>query len=102
MLTVIRHSTHRFRTWLIAIAAILVIASVLEAGHAHGVFTPDDDHCTLCQHSFALDKTLLSSASFIVLLLLAVVTFRDNRSFIPTISHRFALIRAPPQLLQHR
>lgn len=102
MLTVIRHSIHRFRAWLIAIAAILVIASVLEAGHAHGVFTPNDDHCTLCQHAFALDKTLLSSASFIVLLLLAVVTFRDNPNFIPTISHHFALIRAPPQPLQHR
>ena len=102
MPTVIRHSTHRFRAWFIAIAAMLFITSILEAGHVHGVFTPEDDHCTLCQHSIALDKTLLSSSCFILPLLLTILAYIDYTHFTPALSHRFALIRAPPQQLQHR
>jgi len=102
MSNIIRHSTHRFRAWFIVIAAILLVTSILEAGHVHGVFTPEDDHCTLCQHSIALDKTLLSSSSFIVPLLLTTLAYIGYTHFTPALAHRFALIRAPPQQLQHR
>lgn len=91
-----RHFTRRYRAWLIAVAAILLVISILEAGHAHGVFAPEDDHCTLCQHSFALGKTLLCSTGFILPLLLGIVTYISYIRFTPSLNHHFAAIRAPP------
>jgi hypothetical protein len=96
MFTFIRQSTQQLRLWLIALAAILALTSVLEAGHVHGVFTQADDQCTLCQHSVALDKVLTSSIQILIPLLIAVFTLNLFQTFIPQQQTRFALIRAPP------
>jgi hypothetical protein len=98
----IRHSTHRLRVWLLAAAAILLVTSVIEAGHAHGIFTQVNDNCILCQHSVALDKVLISSAFSSIALLFFVFVFKDLPQFTPTQKHGFALIRAPPASLHRR
>lgn len=96
MHALIRHSTQRCRTWLIALAAILLVTSILEAGHAHGVFSAEEDHCSLCQHAIALDKVLPDSLGFIQPLLLNTLACASYIHFTPGIDHYFALIRAPP------
>jgi hypothetical protein len=96
MVNFIRHFTQRLRLWLIAAAAVLLVTSVLEAGHAHGVFSDVDEHCAICQHSVALDKTLVTSTPFIAPLLLAVFAFTFFTRIAPNLNHRFAQIRAPP------
>jgi len=89
------------RLWLIAAAAILLITSMLEAGHVHGVFVGVDEHCTLCQHSVALDKFLTDQIHLVAPLLLAVLAFTLHvRTAYRRLIH-FALIRAPPLAL-HR
>jgi hypothetical protein len=102
MIRFIRQSTRPLRLWLIAAAAVLLLTSVLEAGHVHGIFTQTDDQCTLCQHSVSLDKTLSTSTQIIIPLLLATLAFGLIQSFIPTLEAHFALIRAPPRSLHTR
>lgn len=99
MFAFIRQSTQQVRLWLIAASAILLLTSVLEAGHVHGVFTQADDQCTLCQHSVSFDKALNSPALLIIPLLLAAIAISLVESFIPTHHSRFAPIRAPPAQL---
>jgi len=99
MLELLHHSPYRLRLWFISAAAILLLTSILEAGHAHGVFTPEDDHCTLCQHSVALDAPSIALSSFVIPLLLSLTVSRSNTRCITSLTYHFALIRAPP--LQH-
>lgn len=101
MIAFICHSTHRCRAWLIALAALLLVVSILEAAHVHGVFAAEDDHCALCQHPIALDKILQASLAVIPPLLLSILAGISCSGFTPRISRHFALIRAPPQQLQH-
>ncbi|MES2822281.1 MAG: hypothetical protein V4732_01680 [Pseudomonadota bacterium] len=91
----------RLRLWLVAAAAILLITSVLEAGHAHGVVLEADEHCTLCQHSVALDKFLSNDTQFVIFLLLALFTFTFYIHYLDSRCTCFAPIRAPPVVL-HR
>ena len=58
MLRFIRHSTQKLRIWLTAAAIVLLLTSVLEAGHGHGVFVPADDTCAICQQFVSVDKIL--------------------------------------------
>ena len=102
MFHLIRHSTQHCRTWLIALAAILLITSILEAGHAHGVFSAEEDHCAFCQHTIALDKVLTCSMAFILPLLLSLIACTRYIRVTPQPSHHFASIRAPPQQHQSR
>lgn len=96
MIDLIRHSTRRYRAWLIALAAILLLTSILEAGHNHGTLAPEDTHCALCQYAFHLDKLPASDMGFILPLLLAVVIHISRPGFNPSLDHCFAAIRAPP------
>ncbi|RYY01277.1 MAG: hypothetical protein EOO53_18530 [Gammaproteobacteria bacterium] len=102
MFTFIRYSPKKLRLWLIAAAAVLMLTSVLEAGHVHGVFTQVDDNCTLCQHSVALDKILNSTTAIVIPLLLAVFVVSRVEAFISHRNSRFTLIRAPPAQLHTR
>ncbi|WP_189420695.1 hypothetical protein [Cellvibrio zantedeschiae] len=102
MFTVIRQSTRQLRLWFIAAAAVLALTSVLEAGHAHGVFTQADDQCALCQHSVSLDKLLGSPALILIPLLVAATLSTSITRFVPRLKSRLALIRAPPALLRTR
>jgi hypothetical protein len=102
MFTFIRQSSQQLRLWLIAAAAVLALTSVLEAGHVHGVFTQADDHCTLCQHSVALDKILNTANVLVIPLLLASFVVSLAESFISTQNVHFARIRAPPAQLHTR
>src|SRR6187402_3374950 len=101
MYVLTRHSTQRFRIWLIALTAILLLVSILEAGHAHGIFSAEEDHCALCQFTPTLDKVLPSSMVFILPLFLGVLVWASDIRFTPQPSRHFASIRAPPQQLQH-
>ena len=96
MIRFIRQSTRTLHIWLIAAAAVLLLTSVLEAGHVHGVFTQTDDQCALCQHSVSLDKTLGTPTQIIIPLLLTALAIGLIQSFIPTLEAHFAPIRAPP------
>jgi hypothetical protein len=92
----IRQSTKHLRLWLLAAAAMLLLTSIIEAGHIHGIFVDIDDHCVLCQHSTTLDKVLISNNIFAILSLLAIFIPALLVSFTPSITRRFAPIRAPP------
>jgi|GEM_PF-913384 len=98
MLKFIRHSHPRLRLWLLAAAAMLVLTSVIEAGHMHGVFTEVDDHCVLCQHSASLDKTPLTQASIALPTLIMVLGVVLLLHTVYCQQHSFTPIRAPPQL----
>jgi hypothetical protein len=99
MSTFIRQSTKHLRLWLLAAAAMLLLTSIIEAGHIHGTFVDTDDHCVLCQHSTALDKTLATANVFVIPSLLAIFVPALLAIFTPGIARRFAPIRAPPALL---
>ncbi len=101
MFNLTRHSIHRLRLWLIAAAAILLITSVLEAGHVHGIFAEADAHCTLCQQSVALDKFLSNDIYVVAPLLLSLFTLTLHTRITSRGCIHFALIRAPPIAL-HR
>lgn len=96
MLNNFHRLTQKIRPWLLAAAAIFALVSVLEAGHVHGVFSQADDQCTLCQHSFTLDKAANSPtyALFAVLLATVVILFIPQFRSYSTLER--ALIRAPP------
>ena len=96
MHNITRQPTQRFRLWLLATVAILLLVSILEAGHVHGVFTQIDDSCTLCQHSVGLDKAVIINAHLITPLLLAILVSSIAIVSTPTPSYYFAPIRAPP------
>ena len=96
MINLIRQSPHRLRFWITAAAAILLLMSVLEAGHAHGVFTTQDDHCVLCQHSVALEKTLLQTHAISISFLLNFFGFAVIFLHFSDTTFSFAQIRAPP------
>jgi hypothetical protein len=102
MFSSIRQSPTRLRLWLIATAAVLLLTSILEAGHGHGVFSASDDNCILCQHSVALDKTLSQAISIVVPVLLMVFAISRTDPFIPATSIRATHIRAPPAQLHTR
>ena len=95
----IRQSTKQLRLWLLAAAAMLLLTSIIEAGHIHGTFVDTDDHCVLCQHSTTLDKVLLSTNTIVISSLLAIFIPALLAVFTPSITRRFAPIRAPPALL---
>lgn len=101
MFTAIRHSTRRYRAWFITLAAILLVTTILEAGHAHGVFAAEDDHCALCQHAFAQNKILTDSPDFIFPLVLCILVGLIYNQLIPATKLQLASIRAPPQHPQH-
>ena len=96
MFRFIRQSTHKLRPWLIAAAAVLLLTSVLEAGHGHGVFVPADDTCAICQQVIGFDKTLISQHVLVPVLLVAVLAISFSISASPRIAKPFAHIRAPP------
>ncbi|HWV15517.1 MAG TPA: hypothetical protein VN030_08790 [Cellvibrio sp.] len=98
MIAFIRHSTRRCRAWLIALAAILLLTSVLESGHNHGTLTPEGTHCALCQYAFHLDKLPPSDMGFILPLLLTIVIHNRRPGFNPSPHQRFVVIRAPPSV----
>ena len=79
-----------------AAAAVLLLTSVLEAGHGHGVFVPADDTCAICQQVIGLDKTFISQLVPVLLLLVAVLALSLSISASPRIATPFAHIRAPP------
>lgn len=85
-----------------AAAAVLLLTSVLEAGHGHGVFVPADDTCAICQQVIGLDKTLINQKDLIPVLLVAVLTLSLSISASPRIATPFAHIRAPPTQLHSR
>jgi hypothetical protein len=99
MIRFVRQPTRSLRLWLIAAAAVLLLTSVLEAGHVHGVFSPTDDQCALCQHSVSLDNPLSTPAQIIIPLLATMLVLGPIESFIPSLNAHFALIRAPPKSL---
>jgi hypothetical protein len=96
MLKFIRHSTQTLRALLIAAAAVLLLASVLEAGHGHGVFVPADDTCAICQQAIGIDKTLISQPASALLLLVTVLALGLSILASPRITTPFTHIRAPP------
>jgi hypothetical protein len=95
MFNSIRQSPKKLRLWLNAVVAVLLLTSVLEAGHVHGVFTATDDNCTLCQHSIVLDKAP-TTISIVFPLLLVVFATRHVESLIARFNIHPAHIRAPP------
>jgi hypothetical protein len=103
----LRHATQhnpaqRFCLWLLAAMAILLVVSVLEAGHIHGAFAQEDTHCTLCQHSVALDQTLAPSTSFVLPRTLSALIFAHCLCIILNANAYFARIRAPPLKIYRR
>jgi hypothetical protein len=94
-----RQSTKQFRLWLLAAAAMLLLTSIIEAGHIHGTFVDTDDHCVLCQHSVALEKVLATANIVVIPFLLALLALALVTRFTPSVTRRFALIRAPPATL---
>jgi hypothetical protein len=102
MLRLMRQITPKLRPWLMAMAAVLLLSSVLEAGHGHGVFVPKDDTCAICQQVIGLDKTLLNTLAPILVLLVAVLTQIVSLSASPSITTPFTHIRAPPAQLLSR
>jgi len=96
MFNFLRQSPKKLRLWLLAAGAILLLTSILEAGHVHGVFSATDDSCTLCQHSVALDKALNSITSIIIPVLLAVFVTSRIESIISHSNTHPTHIRAPP------
>lgn len=102
MFRFIRQSTQKLRPWLIAAAAVLLLTSVLEAGHGHGVFVPADDTCAICQQGIGLDKTLINQLVPVPLLLVAVLAISFSIFASPRITTPFAHIRAPPTQLHSR
>lgn len=102
MLRFIRHSTRKLRPWLIAAAAVLLLTSVLEAGHGHGVFVPADDTCAICQQVIGFDKTLINQLVPVLLLLVAVLAPSSSVAASPRIATPFTHIRAPPTQLHSR
>ena len=102
MFKLIRQLTPKLRPWLMAAAAVLLLTSVLEAGHGHGVFVPADDACAICQQVIGLDKTLISQQAPLLLVLVAVLALNLSISASPLIATPFAHIRAPPTQLHSR
>ena len=96
MFAFIRQIHPRIRLWLLAAAAVLLLTSVIEAGHAHGLVTEANDHCVLCQHSDILaqlpltanDLPLPSLLEVALVSLIVCLTLPAVRSNTP--------IRAPP------
>ncbi|MET0355347.1 MAG: hypothetical protein ABW044_01150 [Cellvibrio sp.] len=102
MFTFIRQSPHKLQLWLVATAAVLLLASILEAGHAHGTFTAPDDNCALCQHPVALDKVLAGATMLFIALLLVACVGNPTTAFISSVNINPTQIRAPPtQLHSH-
>ena len=102
MFTFIRQSSQKLRLWLIAVAAVVLLTSVLEAGHAHGALTATDDNCTLCQHSVALDKILNSAILTAIPLVLMTFVIGHIKFLISHVNTHPARIRAPPLQLHIR
>lgn len=102
MLRFIRHSTQKLRIWLTAAAIVLLLTSVLEAGHGHGVFVPADDTCAICQQFVSVDKILFSQQAPLVLMLAILVASALSIPAIPRITTPFSHIRAPPTQLHSR
>ncbi|RYY73720.1 MAG: hypothetical protein EOO52_17075 [Gammaproteobacteria bacterium] len=98
----IRQSPKRLRLWLVTAAVVLLLTSILEAGHGHGVFTAPDDNCILCQHSVALDKILTQSVLIVIPLLLLVFASSYRDLLIPQLKVCSTHIRAPPVQLHAR
>lgn len=101
MFSQIRHSHKQLRLWLLATAVVLLLTSVIEAGHVHGTLAEANDHCVLCQHSAAMDKAPLDSASLLLPLLVTAFIPALLVSFGYQTSACFALIRAPPTHSAH-
>lgn len=85
-----------------AAAAVLLLTSVLEAGHGHGVFVPADDTCAICQQVIGFDKALISQLVPVLLLLVAALAPRFGIAANPPIAIPFTHIRAPPTQLHSR
>ena len=102
MFTYTRQLSARLRLWLIAAVAVLLFTSVLEAAHVHGVFTELNDHCSLCQHTPSLDKSLTNERLSIQLLLTVFIALGFIAGAVPHIYCHFALSRAPPLHLHSR
>ena len=97
MLTFMQRSLQPLRAWLLIAALIMTFSSLIEAGHAHGVLTPINDECVLCQHWVVLDHAIVgTSAASTDLVLFANFSFYSSL-FFPNIRAHLALIRAPPK-----
>ena len=94
-----RQSRRYLRPWLFAAALVLLLTSIVEAGHVHGVFTPASDHCVLCEHTAAMDKVPLVASAIVILQLTLILVTTGPEIFTPRTQRRFATIRAPPFLL---
>ena len=102
MLRLIGQSIQKLRPWLMAAAVVLLLTSILEAGHGHGVFVPADDTCAICQQVIGFDKVIFSKlvpqlTLPIIVLVLTFCISTNPRSVTP-----FAHIRAPPAQLHSR
>jgi len=102
MFRFIRQSTIKLHPWLIAAAAILLLTSILEAGHGHGVFVPADDSCAICQQVISFDKALISKLAPALLFLIAALSPSFSIFTSPRIATPFAHIRAPPTQFHSR
>jgi len=102
MFRFIRQSTQKLRPWLIAVAAVLLLTSILEAGHGHGVFVPADDTCAICHQVIGFDKALISKLVPLLIVLLAALAFTFSISVSSCIATPFTHIRAPPTQLHNR
>ncbi len=102
MFRFIRQLAPQLRPWLLAAAAILLLTSVLEAGHGHGVFVPADDTCAICQQVIGLDKILISQLVPAILLLVTTLALSPSIAASPRIATPFTHIRAPPVPLHRR
>jgi hypothetical protein len=95
----IRQPRRYLRLWLLVAAATLAFVSVIEAGHAHGIFGDLEAGCALCQHNQVLDKPISSPQVLPVLLLVTVwAHLALEAAPLFRLTHHTP-IRAPPQLL---
>ena len=102
MLDLIRHSHKHLRLWLIAAAAVLLLTTVIEAGHAHGIVSDLNDNCVLCQHSDVLDQQILVGDTFTPLADVAGLICITTLCFVLHSSCETFRIRAPPTQLHTR
>jgi hypothetical protein len=102
MFRLIGQSIQKLRPWLMAAAVVLLLTSILEAGHGHGVFVPADDTCAICQQVIGFDKVIFGKLELLLTLPIIVFVLTFCISTNPRTATPFAHIRAPPAQLHSR